>query len=558
MRYTMFMVAGAFWCIAILGEASSSGGSATGDGTAEGHALRTEHVQTEGKDDAAKQEKREPDGQLAAVSSLADEHTLGFICFNFQKLDLRAMAAKLGELRGKDFELKDIAEMEKLFQPAQEVVKAGARRMYLMLRSDTGGMAILALFPLEPDADADRVLAAVERFEGKASGKAAEKIGKVIVSGDEKSRQAVRAIKPKDRPDIVQALGTSGDSFLQMLLLPSGDFREALGPSLGLDPKGDLGKPLKVFLEGARWASLSLDLVPKARFQCVIQGKDAAAATELEAVFADLLGKLGSIKMGPGMFGIDPAKVAKQWLTPKRVGNQLVVSLEEPRLIVLMRAVAEEMRASAPRIKSRNNLVEIALAMNNHHDLYKYYPLHAIYSKDGKTPLLSWRVAILPYLEQSQLYNEFKLDEPWDSPHNIKLVPRMPRIYAFPADDDKDAKDGKTYYQVFAGANTAFNGTERITSKKLAAGNGEARTIMVIEAREPVIWTKPADLTLPAAKDQMPPVGGLVKNGVNVVFFDASARFLRPDLPPAVLRALVTPFGGESVDLDKLEVTGKR
>src|SRR5207244_5467397 len=71
--------------------------------------------------------------------------------------------------------------------------------------------------------------------------------------------------------------------------------------------------------------------------------------------------------------------------------------------------------------------------MHNYHDTYGTFPPHAIYSKDGK-PLLSWRVAILPFIEQDALYKQFHVDEPWDSAHNKKLMQQLPRIYASPKD----------------------------------------------------------------------------------------------------------------------------
>src|SRR5262249_46508298 len=69
------------------------------------------------------------------------------------------------------------------------------------------------------------------------------------------------------------------------------------------------------------------------------------------------------------------------------------------------------------RRQSINNLKEIALAMHNRHDTYGFLPASAIYSKNGK-PLLSWRVELLPFLDQQELYRQFHLDEPWDSEHN--------------------------------------------------------------------------------------------------------------------------------------------
>ncbi len=181
------------------------------------------------------------------------------------------------------------------------------------------------------------------------------------------------------------------------------------------------------------------------------------------------------------------------------------------------------------------------------------YPTHAICSKDGKTSLLSWRVALLPYLDQEALYKEFKLDEPWDSEHNKKLIPRMPKVYDCSAAPEKVSKDGKTFYQVFTGEDTMFPGKEKRNSVWLK--DGSSFTIQAIEAKEPVIWTKPEDLVLPKKGDKMPAVGGLFKNGFHVLWFDGSVDFFRPDPPSAMLRALVTPDGGEEVtqtDVDKL------
>ncbi|MBV9126015.1 MAG: DUF1559 domain-containing protein, partial [Planctomycetes bacterium] len=83
--------------------------------------------------------------------------------------------------------------------------------------------------------------------------------------------------------------------------------------------------------------------------------------------------------------------------------------------------MALRVRRSNERIQSINNLKQIALAFHSMNDTYNFMPPAAICGKDGR-PLLSWRVAILPYIEQQNLYNQFRLDEPWDSPTNKKLL----------------------------------------------------------------------------------------------------------------------------------------
>src|SRR5262249_54155708 len=105
--------------------------------------------------------------------------------------------------------------------------------------------------------------------------------------------------------------------------------------------------------------------------------------------------------------------------------QQSVLALSAVGAGLLMPAV-QKVRMAAGNAQGQNNLKQIALAMHNYNDAYNgKLPAHAIYSKDGKKPLLSWRVAILPFIEQDNLYQQFHLDEPWDSEHNKKLIPML-------------------------------------------------------------------------------------------------------------------------------------
>ena len=133
-------------------------------------------------------------------------------------------------------------------------------------------------------------------------------------------------------------------------------------------------------------------------------------------------------------------------------------------------------------------------------------------------PLLSRRVALLPYLEQDNLYEQFKLDEPWDSANNKKLIEQMPKIYAPP----KPGQAGYTHLQMVIGPNALPPFGMRIPA---SFPDGTSNTIAVVEAAEPVIWTKPDDVMLPGKdmpKDLKKKFGGLYPGGFNVLMWDGS------------------------------------
>ena len=218
-------------------------------------------------------------------------------------------------------------------------------------------------------------------------------------------------------------------------------------------------------------------------------------------------------------------------------------------LLVLERAKGERPDGFAANSQvSINNLKQIVLAMHNYHGTYNKLPGAAIYSKDGK-PLLSWRVAILPYVEQQALYQQFKLDEPWDSEHNKKLIPLMPRLYT-PYTSGEQRKT-MTPYRVFTGKGTLFEGFKK-DIKFQDVTDGTSNTVMVVEGADQVPWTKPEEFPFDPKKD-LPKLGGLpFSDRFHIAMADASVRSVNSEFDATIFRALITRNGGEVVDLDKL------
>jgi hypothetical protein len=191
---------------------------------------------------------------------------------------------------------------------------------------------------------------------------------------------------------------------------------------------------------------------------------------------------------------------------------------------------------------------QLALAMHNYHDTHGKLPPAVVYGKDGE-PLYSWRVLLLPYIEQHALYKEFHLDEPWDSPHNVTLLPRMPRTYAPPPGKASKVAPHHTVCQVFVGPGTPFEGTEGVPLNQEGFPDGTSNTFLIVEAGEPVPWTKPAEL--PYAPDQpLPDLRGLFRERFRAGLADGSMRWVRKETSEATIRAAITRNGGERLGPD--------
>jgi prepilin-type processing-associated H-X9-DG protein len=209
-------------------------------------------------------------------------------------------------------------------------------------------------------------------------------------------------------------------------------------------------------------------------------------------------------------------------------------------------------RETAPRITAQNSLKQIGISLHAYHDANNRLLVHgtgangtALKNATDK-PLLSWRVAILPYIEQGELYKQFKLNEPWDSEHNKKLIEKMPKIFESVS---KPGKAGYTHLQMVIGPGA-------MTPGKYNIGNipdGTSNTVAVIEAVDPVIWTKPDDVMLPAKLapgELKKKFGGQFPNGFNVLMWDGSVRFVSDAVKEGTLRLAVCPDDGQVLPSD--------
>jgi hypothetical protein len=199
----------------------------------------------------------------------------------------------------------------------------------------------------------------------------------------------------------------------------------------------------------------------------------------------------------------------------------------------------------AQRASTANNLKRLGQGMHEYHDQKGALPAAAITDKAGK-PLLSWRVAILPYVEQDALYKQFKLDEPWDSEHNKKLLDKMPPIYRVTQPDGQEMKKAPTttHFRVFHGKGAAFEGDKGLPLTSFT--DGTANTILIVEATDAVPWTKPDELPFDPKKD-LPKLGQKDAEKFHVVGADGALHELKKTIDKDTLRGLITRNGEENV-----------
>jgi hypothetical protein len=171
-------------------------------------------------------------------------------------------------------------------------------------------------------------------------------------------------------------------------------------------------------------------------------------------------------------------------------------------------------------------------------------PPAVVYGKDGR-PLHSWRVLLLPYVADKELYDEFRLDEPWDSEHNLALLPRMPSSYAPPWGKRSRMPAYHTVCHAFVGKGTPFESNE-----ELQVPDWQSQTLLLVEAGPPVPWTKPEDIPYDPNRP-LPPLNTLFSDGFRAISLDFRQQFIKNETSEGALRALITRDDARISTLDE-------
>ena len=209
-------------------------------------------------------------------------------------------------------------------------------------------------------------------------------------------------------------------------------------------------------------------------------------------------------------------------------------------------------KGAARRAQCMNNMKQISLALMMYNEQHMCYPPAYLADENGR-PMHSWRVLILPYIEQQMLYEQYNFDEPWDSPANLALAGMMPSVFRCPSDEGNDGT--QTSYAVIVGPDTVFPGAESISIAHIR--DGTSNTLLVVEASGSGInWLEPRDLDAEEVNlfgVNSGNVGGIQSSHegcANAAFCDGSVHTLSESIDPETLRRLINANDGMVVDTD--------
>ena len=485
-------------------------------------------------------------GALGPVAPLLDAQTIAVVRIDVPKLKPAAIGqfvAPLAETAGLPAEkTKQTLAIGEQFQNAWTAAGGGDLIVALDLNDAPKSPAIVFGVARE----GGRAAALAELFASLPF-EARETIGDVVVAGSKGAVERAKKNRAAPHADLQAALAAVADSPIQVAVqLPSDVRRVAMEFAPKLPAEWGVGTSEEL-ASSFRWLAVGVDSPPTFGLKAVLQADGAPGAQRWHK--ATLAGLAWAVNQSPVRQLLPNADAVAARLKPEVREARVELKLEGEDAARWLRdslnGPLAAARRSAARTNAMNNLRQIALAMHNYHDVYRKFPPAASRGKDGR-PLLSWRVHVLPFLEQGPLYEKFKLDEPWDSAHNKTLIEKMPQVYAAPG-HERLAATGKTVYVVPTGEKAVFSDKDGMSIAKITDGTSNTLMTIQVPASRAVIWTQPADWEY----DVKNVLDRLVEDGEQgflAGLCDGSVRFISRTIDPKTLLKLLQANDGQVID----------
>lgn len=420
------------------------------------------------------------------IAPLVSKRTIAVAYVNLSRLNMAELREQLRGRRSATDRQWKVAD--KSFREIQNYLASYRVREFYIVRniSNAKHNRILLAIPITDKMDIDKLKALCRT---KFNLPEARQMGKLLIAGGNSVRwlgkekhaknsylaPAFAAVAGEDVQAVV-APGETARTFLDAVFLP-------LSP---VEPGGGKEEDLT---KVCQWIAAGVQFKPHLSGKLILQGRDARRARMLHAMLNERLSFLKTrADVGRPVY----AKLA-ELVQPRVVGNRVVARMKKKDMLALLWTVLIKLPDMEKQFTNITNLKEIGAALHKYEQKHRAFPAAASHSAKGR-PLLSWRVHILPFLGRQDLYKQFKLDEPWNSPHNKKLIPQMPAIFRSPF---SHAESGRTTYLAPA-ARGAVLGKRPVSLVQISTHDWATFTIVVVEAADDraVIWTRPRDLPI--------------------------------------------------------------
>lgn len=400
-----------------------------------------------------------------------------------------------------------------------------------------------------------------------------------ILVGMPKTLARYKKINPTTREDLIKAL-ESAEGIARLVYSPGEDARRVireLWPSLPWPFESLSGELLADRLLYVA-ADIQVDEAPQlsVRFQLTDDRSAELASELLQIGFAQALTQLAKEDSSSA----ELINMLQEFPKVQQYESTVEVRLDfetKGQELLNQRVIAaiHSAREAAKRAKRMNDFKQVGLAMHNFHEVNNQFPAPAAICDDQGKPLLSWRVAILPFLEQNALYDQFHLDEPWDSPHNLKLLETMPAVYVNKHHPELAAQGKTTIVRAIfdgydeqreASHDKAYTPSERTHGTKVyylapwleiadyVDGTSNTALIVEVDSASAVPWTKPVDWEVDLKNPKKGLFGKPNQKGTPATAFigfaDGSVRVRTEAIDPEMLRRILDHHDGKSIKHD--------
>ncbi|MCC6509009.1 MAG: DUF1559 domain-containing protein [Pirellulaceae bacterium] len=297
--------------------------------------------------------------------------------------------------------------------------------------------------------------------------------------------------------------------------------------------------------------TLAANLDDQLRLTLTTQASDQASSKKIEATLRAAVAMLSNMLSMASSSPDESIKKSAQVLTKLLESHQLAattgteiqlaVEMDMESIARFLIAPLAAAKAAAGRQLQSNNMKQVGLALHIYHSAHESFPPAVLVDPDSGMKR-SWRVELLQYLDGTgDLYKQYRTNEAWDSPENMKVLKQMPGVFRHPSqplDSTSTALTAAYGEGLFFGRSTKGTSMNQIT-------DGTSNTVAFLEAKTEIPWTKPEDIEIDVTKEIVPALGGFDSTGYHIGLADGSVNYVSKLIDISLLKKLLTIAGGE-------------